>query len=77
MCDTSAIGSFPVTFPVGQNGDIISVTDIKDNWIVANLTLVPSTGESIMGLAINETLVLDRKSITVTFRFLNNNWRII
>ena len=77
MCDTLAIGSFPVTFPVGQNGDIISVTDIKDNWIVANLTLVPSTGESIMGLAINETLVLDRKSITVTFRFLNNNWRII
>lgn len=77
MCDTLTTGSFNIIMPIGGNGDIISVTDIKGNWLINNLTLEPATGESIMGLPINETLILDRNLITVTLRFLNNNWRII
>lgn len=48
------------TLPVGQEGMVISYADLGGNaGVSGNLTITPYSGASIMGLAANETLVID------------------
>ena len=53
-------GDKPTTLPVGQEGMVISFADLGGNaGVTGDLIITPATGASIMGLAANETLVID------------------
>ena len=53
-------GNKSTTLPTGQEGMVISFADLGGNaGVSGNLTITPATGASIMGLAANETLVID------------------
>jgi hypothetical protein len=75
LCNTVG-GSFTATLPSGTAQDIITFSDDARTWGTVNLIVAPATGETIDGLAANETLVCDLTGAFVTLTWNGTTWTI-
>ena len=75
LCNTVG-GSFTATLPSGTAQDIITFSDDARTWGTVNLIIAPATGETIDGLAANETLVCDLTGAFVTLTWNGTTWTI-
>lgn len=76
LADTTG-SAFTVTLPATPNdGDKVSITDLKSNFSTNNL-IVARNGENIMGLAQDMTISTDNVSIELLYVAANNDWRMI
>jgi hypothetical protein len=73
LADTTS-AAFTVTLPVGVTGAIIKFSDASRTWGVNNLTVTPSTGQKIDGLAINETLVCNTAGGWIQLTYNGSTW---
>lgn len=58
LCDTSA-SAFTATLPSGAANAQIRFIDSEQTWATYNLTITPASGQKIMGLSTNESLICD------------------
>jgi hypothetical protein len=75
LCSTSG-GAYTATLPSGTTGSVVRFSDDVRTWGVSNLTLAPASGESIDGLATNETLVCDLTGAFVQLMWDGTRWVI-
>jgi hypothetical protein len=75
LCSTSS-GAYTATLPAGSTGSVIRFSDDARTWANTNLTIAPASGESIDGLAANETLVCDLTGAFVQLMWNGTKWVI-
>ena len=73
LCDTST-AAFGVTLPAGDTGAVLRFSDLAENFGTNALTLTPASGETIDGLAADETLILDVSSAWVQLMWDGSKW---
>ena len=66
--------AFTATLPAGATGSVIRFSDNSRIWASKNLTIAPSSGQTIDGLAANETLVCDVTGAFVQIMWNGTKW---
>jgi hypothetical protein len=75
LCSTAG-GGYTATLPSGSTGAVIRFSDDTREWASKNLTIAPASGESIDGLAANESLVCDVSGAFVQLMWDGTRWVI-
>jgi hypothetical protein len=73
LVDNSA-SAFTGTLPAGSAGTVIRFSDNSRVWASRNFTIAPASGETIDGLAANETLVCDVSGAFVQVMWNGTKW---
>jgi len=73
LVDNSA-SAFTGTLPAGSAGSVIRFSDNSRVWASRNFTIAPASGETIDGLAANETLVCDVSGAFVQVMWNGTKW---
>ena len=75
--DLTIDGPSLLTLPTGiTNGKMITVSDIKGDSFVNNITINAGTGQTIDGIS-NAVLSRDHASITMTYIASKSKWKIV
>ncbi len=75
LCSTTG-GGYTATLPSGSTGAVIRFSDDTREWASKNLTIAPASGQSINGLAANESLVCDVSGAFVQLMWDGTRWVI-
>ena len=75
ILDTTS-NTITVNLPTGVDGYSIRISDAKGTFLTNNVIVVPSTGQKINNLTINESLLLDVNEmwIELTLNALAGSW---
>lgn len=73
LCNTTS-SAFTLTLPTGVTGAKVKASDMARTWASNNLTVAPASGQSIDGLAANETLVCNLNAGWIELTYSGSSW---